>query len=557
MKRVAKINFEAEVSAAGSSSSSSGGSGGGGGREGVMNKAFLRSDRMFDFAAMVHNYDSSGHGQIKKSHFTRLLNDAGACIDSADVQAIFRYFDFNINGSVSREEYCQVVGLTEAELAQVIEKIRTKLLSTCKPSSSSSSSSSKDAAGSEAAKVAKTKAAVRTNRVLGEVFRLVNSNDDGIISLDEVLDLTGKLEIFVTEGEAARVFRAMDVNSDGRVEEADFVSFMKRSSELAVRTAQQVTSSANEIRAWVRQGSVSSSSAGSGGAALDLARPWAELKRRHEKATGAKFPEYIGPDDLTTLVSSLSRRTQLSPQGARQLALLVAPDKCGRIQQSDLGTFLARPVRSFGELVALLERDVMKPVFDAYKACLSSSHDGVPNQSLLDAYTDIVHDTIMEVQGTTAVQSMSSSSSALDVVAVSQLKAGVEAAMSRLKQFEGTVPNVEEWAALCCLVGAVATDDDSYGVNPRIFVDGICSYACGGIGDAPSGAASASLDVVCKELQRLIRDEAMSAGKWQRADYKAAFALFDTDGSGAVSVEEFRLMFDTSSLRPIDTSSSR
>jgi Ca2+-binding EF-hand superfamily protein len=236
MKRVAKINFEAEVSAAGSSSSSSGGSGGGGGREGVMNKAFLRSDRMFDFAAMVHNYDSSGHGQIKKSHFTKLLNDAGACIDSADVQAIFRYFDFNINGSVSREEYCQVVGLTEAELAQVVEKIRTKLLSTCKPSSSSSSSSSKDAAGSEAAKVAKTKAAVRTNRVLGEVFRLVNSNDDGIISLDEVLDLTGKLEIFVTEGEAARVFRAMDVNSDGRVEEADFVSFMKRSSELAVRT---------------------------------------------------------------------------------------------------------------------------------------------------------------------------------------------------------------------------------------------------------------------------------------------------------------------------------
>jgi hypothetical protein len=334
----------------------------------------------------------------------------------------------------------------------------------------------------------------------------------------------------------------MDVNSDGRVEEADFVSFMKRSSELAVRTAQQVTSSANEIRAWVRQGSVSSSSAGSGGAALDLARPWAELKRRHEKATGAKFPEHIGPDDLTTLVSSLSRRTQLSPQGARQLALLVAPDKCGRIQQSDLGTFLARPVRSFGELVALLERDVMKPVFDAYKACLSSSHDGVPNQSLLDAYTDIVHDTIMEVQGTTAVQSMSSSSSALDVVAVSQLKAGVEAAMSRLKHFEGTVPNVEEWAALCCLVGAVATEDDSYGVNPRIFVDGICSYACGGIGDAPSGAASASLDVVCKELQRLIRDEAMSAGKWQRADYKAAFALFDTDGSGAVSVEEFRLM---------------
>jgi hypothetical protein len=39
----------------------------------------------------------------------------------------------------------------------------------------------------------------------------------------------------------------------------------------------------------------------------------------------------------------------------------------------------------------------------------------------------------MEVQGTTAVQSLSSASSALDVVAVSQLKAGIEAAMSRLK----------------------------------------------------------------------------------------------------------------------------
>lgn len=524
MKRLAKIIFEDSVAGAG-------GSGGASGGKDVMNRAALRSDRMFDFSATYHIYDKSAKGRLTKSQFGKLIRDAGASIDSQDLAPVYRYFDFNLNGQVSREEYAQVVSLTEYEISTLIVKIRTRLLASCKTETNKLQNTES----------AKTRAVVRANRVLSEVFRIVNCNGDGIISLDEVLDLTGKLEIFVTESEAQKIFKAMDTNGDGRVEESDFCSFMKRKSEVAVKTAHQVSVSASDIRVWVRQGAaVPMSSNGSSGA-IDISKPWAELKKRHEKSTGGTFPDFLNPDDLIILVASLGKRIQLSSQGAKQLALLIAPEKCGRIQQSDLLVFVNRPVRSFGELLALVERDVMKPVFDAYKAYQASmSPEGTPNQSLLDAFNSLVLDTVKEVQGTTAVQATLNSGASHDIVAASQLKAGIEAAMSRLKHFEGTVPNVEEWASLGCLVGAVVTDEDTYGINPTTFVEGVCAHACGS--SDPGSAQPFSLDVICKELQRMIRDEAFTAGKGQKVDYQAAFQLFDTDNSGSVTLEEFRLM---------------
>ena len=44
-----------------------------------------------------------------------------------------------------------------------------------------------------------------------------------------------------------------------------------------------------------------------------------------------------------------------------------APEKRGRIQKEDLSAFISRTCRSFGVLLTLLERDLLKGVIQAYR----------------------------------------------------------------------------------------------------------------------------------------------------------------------------------------------
>ena len=72
----------------------------------------------------------------------------------------------------------------------------------------------------------------QSGRLLSGVFQAINRNkhNKGVLSLDEVIAMAAKLEIFLTEDEAERIFALMDGGSlkDGKVTEADFIGFMKK-----------------------------------------------------------------------------------------------------------------------------------------------------------------------------------------------------------------------------------------------------------------------------------------------------------------------------------------
>jgi hypothetical protein len=53
------------------------------------------------------------------------------------------------------------------------------------------------------------------------------------------------------------------------------------------------------------------------------------------------------------------------PQPFIRVAL--APEKRGRVQKDDLSAFISRTCRSFGVLLALLERDLLKAVIGAFR----------------------------------------------------------------------------------------------------------------------------------------------------------------------------------------------
>jgi hypothetical protein len=59
-----------------------------------------------------------------------MLNDLGVKLTKTDMTNIFNsYFDISQNGTISPEEFCNAITLTDHEIDLVVEKIRVKLLS--------------------------------------------------------------------------------------------------------------------------------------------------------------------------------------------------------------------------------------------------------------------------------------------------------------------------------------------------------------------------------------------------------------------------------------------
>jgi hypothetical protein len=84
------------------------------------------------------------------------------------------------------------------------------------------------------------------------------------------------------------------------------------------------------------------------------------------KSTGKKFPGYISAPILQSTLANLGLR--LSAIEARELTLMVAPEKSGRIHLAELHAFMSRSCRSIGELVAIFERDLLSDLVDTYRA---------------------------------------------------------------------------------------------------------------------------------------------------------------------------------------------
>ena len=47
--------------------------------------------------------------------------------------------------------------------------------------------------------------------------------------------------------------------------------------------------------------------------------------------------------------------------------MVISPESSGRILQPHIELFMSRQCRSFGELIHLLEIDILKPIIDVYK----------------------------------------------------------------------------------------------------------------------------------------------------------------------------------------------
>jgi len=406
---------------------------------------------------------------MNSTKFRSLLYEVGLGLESKDVQLSFNLFDFKQNGFIVIEEFVDILSLTDYELDLAIEKIRLSLLRGCSSPSDLSVSQSltrgsmlksvsalvkpnSGVLGSGLGGDSKTsvgKNLIKENYILKEIFDTVNSKNDGIFSIDEIMDLASKVEVFLTEQEARKILILLDVNHDNRVEEADFISFMRQDTSALISKAFRVREAAVTLRRWLVRGSMDKAGANNTVASTSQ---WKSFTKQYVKLTGRNFPGFLDSQLMVITMNNLSVR--LSFLEARELTLLIAPEKNGRIHQTDIHAFMTRDLRTYGELMAIIERDILKDLIDVARAHFNYIKiNAKEDTELADAYkkkcleikTDIekVYDSVEggddrsgSVRSPGGPSQSSSSSEdvvrfgskrvSLEVVSIIQLKDGIE-----------------------------------------------------------------------------------------------------------------------------------
>jgi Ca2+-binding EF-hand superfamily protein len=480
----------------------------------------------YDFTKLFNA--KTTNNSLTKSQFHSLLFDSGISLDSADEVSCYKYFDADQSSSVNRKWFVQKITYTAYEIDVVIDEIRSKLLKYKRHNHST---------GNENNSMTNP---LRISRMLSHIFKHVNSNGDDILALDEFQAMVSQLGFYLVTEESNAILQIMDKNCDGRVDEQDFITFLRGRPEANTRKAHRISEHCAFIKRWLNQGQ--------GAQEGKITGPWESFKRRRNFFS-VKFPGFIGPEDILLLLSSQGFKVSFGE--AKEIAFVISPLSNGRIMEEDLVAFMKSQCRSIGELIAMLERDVMKDLIETYSASrriyrIEGSVDDEAHQRYtkdVDLIIERIRNSVdpvlaakMSKMGLTQSTELNGNSFS-DVVATSKLKAGIEAAMGR-PPTHGALPNTEEWSLLSVLANATSCEDSGYGVSIKNFIDNICIHIAGHFDFANPGEI-VSLPNFCKSLRFMLRDEAVTAGKGKGADYSVVFNNFDKDGDQTISVEEF------------------
>ena len=172
--------------------------------------------------------------------------EIGVHIEKADMNKIFYLFNIRQDNYIDHDEFAGLLTLTDFDIDKIILLIRMKLLNKSTANKKVNADDKKPALGTNSSQI-------RDNKLLSNIFQSVNLHKDGVLSLDEIVELCASLEIYVTQDEAQKIMHCMDVNCDGRVEEKDFISFIQRKDDVLVRKANRVKESASVIRRWLKR----------------------------------------------------------------------------------------------------------------------------------------------------------------------------------------------------------------------------------------------------------------------------------------------------------------
>ena len=174
---------------------------------------------------------TGGYGRLSKAQWFRLLLETGVAVTKADVMKTFIYFDVNLNDYINREEFAFGLFLTDHEVDVLADDIRRKLLIGVN---------------------GRTK--LKNNRTFREIFEVLNTNRDSILSVAEIMNMAAQLDVFLSEEEGRKVLKIMDVDNDDKVVERDFMVFMKKPTDIVIKKAHRLREAVTIFRRWIVRG---------------------------------------------------------------------------------------------------------------------------------------------------------------------------------------------------------------------------------------------------------------------------------------------------------------
>lgn len=335
---------------------------------------------------------------MKSSKFMKMLFDVGLRLDKKDATICYNFFAVSGRGFISHEDFANILALTDNELDHELDNLRIRLLLPIAQGGGGKQPSPVKASPNSKGGVSKDRH-VRSYATLSQVFHTVNTTQDNVLSVDQFMDLAGRVEVYFTEEESRKILRAMDIDQDHRVEEQDFVLFMGAESQTQTKRAFRVREAASQLRRWLIRGTSERIAVAATTSAAASETQWNSFRKTYQTTMKAKFPEFLGSQLLTLTLNALGPAYRLSSAEARELTLMVAPKKSnGRILKADIQDFMGRSCRSLGELSAVLQRDLLKDLVRAYVAHRSAlQKQGREDPDLAEHYLKVSNDLLHAV----------------------------------------------------------------------------------------------------------------------------------------------------------------
>jgi hypothetical protein len=167
-----------------------------------------------------------------------------------------------------------------------------------------------------------------------------------------------------------------------------------------VRRAFRVREAAAQLRRWLVRGTPERLATGSSAVVATSDQQWRYFGVLYKKCLKSDFPDFLGSQLLTLTLNRMGSAFRLAATEARELILLVAPRKNnGRVLKADLQDFISRSCRSFGEMVALLQRGVLRPLYMAYEAhCAAIMQRGKEDFDLAEHYQKIRSAIVLNIE---------------------------------------------------------------------------------------------------------------------------------------------------------------
>ncbi|RLN54499.1 hypothetical protein BBJ28_00013537 [Nothophytophthora sp. Chile5] len=174
------------------------------------------------------------------------------------------------------------------------------------------------------------------------IFQSYNTLGDGKLSRSDFQRIFATNQLSFTNGELSKVIQRFDVNKDGVVDYADFLSYITGVCDASARAATRIADAADEFRHWALE-KQNKKLAKEGN--IDSASAWRLLKPKH------------GRLDSETINHILrQRRIRLDAEQIRLLQVLMAPAANGDVTQAAFHAFVNHMPKRISTMVYELKK---------------------------------------------------------------------------------------------------------------------------------------------------------------------------------------------------------